>query len=245
MPTATATTGLFSSFLIWCFKDYRAYLALGPGGPPYNLKGWAWITFGIRPFALSQSGVTLVTDYPAEGGHLAMERLPHRRGPRATLGGIAPHRQLSQHPPEIMRNQIISLFQRAATQYPDILSLRKSLYERHHDALFVSQKHLESGDPSIPETSIISRGEIGHMHPDMSVHLYLSPADARQAITKEWAERHRLAVPRDSWVKNKYAVADTYLMIYGSRDEGELAHLKVMVESAICFMTGREGIKIV
>lgn len=105
-PILIATTSgaaALVAFAAWCFKDYRDYLALGPGGPPYNVKGWAWITFGIRPFALSKSGATYVADYPTEGSHPEIQSLPRRQGERALLGGIAPHRQLSQHAPTRMR----------------------------------------------------------------------------------------------------------------------------------------------
>jgi hypothetical protein len=101
--TATSGAAALLAFVAWCVKDYHDYLALGPGGPPYNVKGWAWITFGVRPFALSKSGVTYVADYPDSGSHSEIRSLPRRQGERARLGGIAPHRQLSQHAPERMR----------------------------------------------------------------------------------------------------------------------------------------------
>lgn len=72
----------------------------GAGWPPYNARGWAWITFSIHPFALSKSGATMVADYPDYGAHPSIAQLPVRLGERARLGGIAPHRQLSQHAPE-------------------------------------------------------------------------------------------------------------------------------------------------
>lgn len=105
VPLARATigTGMLVFFVTWCYRDYQEFLALGPGGVPYNARGWAWITFGIRPFALSKSGTTRVADYPEHGAHPTIARLPVRRGARACLGGIAPHRQLSQHAPEKMR----------------------------------------------------------------------------------------------------------------------------------------------
>lgn len=28
----------------WVWLDYRSWLALGPGGVPYNLAGWAQVT---------------------------------------------------------------------------------------------------------------------------------------------------------------------------------------------------------
>ncbi|KAH7183338.1 uncharacterized protein B0J16DRAFT_373816 [Fusarium flagelliforme] len=245
-PWLIATTSgaaALVAFTAWCIKDYRDYLALGPGGPPYNVKGWAWITFGIRPFALSKCGATYVADYPTQGSHSSIQNIPRRQGDRAILGGIAPHRQLSQHAPERMRTYITNLFNNAARQHPSILEIKKSLYERHHDALFVAHKLLESQPDTLPNTVIIARGELGHAHPDLSVHLYLSPADARVIIEKGWAERHRLSVPESSWVKNKYAIASTYLMIYGPRDEKEMEILRVILENSIRFMTGQEDVE--
>ena len=99
---ASGVIGL-AAFTKWCVKDYRDYLALGPGGPPYNVWGWAAVTFIVRPLALSQSDATSVVDYPAEGSSLEIRNLPPRQGGRALVGGIAPHRQLSQHPQEHMR----------------------------------------------------------------------------------------------------------------------------------------------
>ena len=100
-------------------------------------------------------------------------------------------------------------------------------------------------DPNnnLPETAHIARGELGHAHPDLSVHLYLSPADARRVIENSWAERHRLSVPKTWWVKNKYAIADTYLMIYGPRDAEEMEVLRVILENSIRFMTGAENVQ--
>lgn len=103
LVAATSGAAMLVAFTTWCIQDYRDYLALGPGGPPYNVRGWAWITFGVRPFALSQSAATYVADYPTSGSHPEIQNLPRREGDRALLGGIAPHRQLSQHAPERMR----------------------------------------------------------------------------------------------------------------------------------------------
>ncbi|CEI70474.1 hypothetical protein FVEN_g1020 [Fusarium venenatum] len=238
----TSGAAVLIAFAAWCVQDYRDYLALGPGGPPHNVRGWAWITFGIRPFALSRSGATYVADYPTSGSHPEIQNLPRREGDRALLGGIAPHRQLSQHAPKRIRT-IENLFNNAARQHPSILEVKKSLYERHHDALFVSQDLLQSEPDSLPKTTIIARGELGHAHPDLSVHLYLSPADARVIIEKGWAERHRLSVPETSWVKNKYAIASTYLMIYGPRDEKEMEILRIILQNSIRFMTGHSKVE--
>ncbi|KAF6834469.1 hypothetical protein CPLU01_04934 [Colletotrichum plurivorum] len=241
-PTATAVSAAISlGVLTWAITDYRAYIALGPGGVPHNLYGWLLVTLGIRPFALSKKSATWTGDYPSEGAHDDIKALPERKGQRAELGGVVPHRQLSQHAPEHMREFINNLFTNAASQNPSLLERKLSLYERLNPALFVLPSLLSS--KRIPETARIARGEIGHHHADLSVHLYLSPADARVAIEKGWAERHRLAVPRSSWLFGRYHVADSYVMVYGPRDEGEMEVLATILKNGVRFMTGREDVE--
>lgn len=99
MPLVGASTAV----LIWCIKDYRAFLALGPGGVPYNIFGWAAITILVRPFALSEKDATWTGDYPSEGSHQDILDLPPRKYGRAKLAGIAPHRQMTQKAPESMK----------------------------------------------------------------------------------------------------------------------------------------------
>lgn len=100
----TLLTTLATPFLLWvAYRDYRAYIALGPGGVPHNALGWLLVTLGLRPFALSKSSATWTGDYPNHGSHAEIRELPERKGERAELSGIVPHRQLSQHAPEKMR----------------------------------------------------------------------------------------------------------------------------------------------
>lgn len=110
--------------------------------------------------------------------------------------------------------------------------------------MFIKDKVLQSHDTSLPATAITARGEVGHVHPDLSVHLYLSPADARVLIEKRWAERHRLAVPEDGWLnlRKVSAIGSTYLMVYGPRDEEEMETLRVILEHSIRYMTGQDKV---
>lgn len=139
---------------------------------------------------------------------------------------------------------IENLFVNAARQHPSLLETRQSLYERHHDALFVARSLLESRANELPETAIIARGEVGHAHPDLSVHLYFSPADARVLIEKCWAERHRLSVPeKRRWVRSQFHIGSTYLMIYGPRNEEEMEVLRIILENSIRYMTGQDEVE--
>ncbi|CCF44268.1 hypothetical protein CH063_13725 [Colletotrichum higginsianum] len=206
-PVLTALlTSLSASVFAWAVRDYRAYIALGPGGVPHNFAGWLLVTLAIRPFALSKTAATWTGDFPAEGAHEDVKQVPQRRGDRAELGGIVPHRQLSQHAPVRMREYIQNLFANAVTQNRTLLESKLSLYERNNPALFVSAPVLAS-----------------------------SPAG--------WAERHRLALPRGSLLAGRFRVADSYLMIYGPRDEDEMEVLATFLRNGIRYMTGAEDIR--
>ncbi|OJZ83017.1 hypothetical protein ASPFODRAFT_73516 [Aspergillus luchuensis CBS 106.47] len=244
LATYSICTSLLALAVAWCANDYRKYLRLGPGGPPYNLYGWALITFTIRPFALSPSGSVWTGDYPSIGAHEYILALPPRHGERALLGGIAPHRQLTQHPAPTMKVHVQRLFDNVVKQNSTLLETKLSLYERHNPALFVHPAYRAQSGARLPETVSVSRGEIGHMHPDISVHLYVSPADARVLIEKGWAERHRLArqVPFLGR-QHLYNIAGTYLMIYGPRNADEVAVLATILRAAVSFMTGQENVE--
>jgi hypothetical protein len=73
----------------------------------------------------------------------------------------------------------------------------------------------------------------------------LSPADARQVILKGWGEKHRLSKPKTSLIQfEKFHLADTYLMIYGPRNEEELEHVRKILCCSIRFMTGCEDVEV-
>ena len=88
--------------LLWAIQDYRAFLALGRGGVPYNIFGWLLSKLLLGPFSLSSRDTKWTGDFPDTGASPAIRDLPRRRGPRAEVGGLVPQRQLSQHASEEM-----------------------------------------------------------------------------------------------------------------------------------------------
>lgn len=92
---------------------------------------------------------------------------------------------------------------------------------------------------------IASKGELGHIHGDTSLHLYLSPEDAKVVIEKGWAQRHRLARTQPWWLGHKKficGIGDTFLLIYAPRDESELRVLSTLIRASARFMTGSDDI---
>lgn len=83
-------------------RDYRGYLALGPGGLPHNIIGWLGQML-LKPLRKEPFG-TSCYDETASGkagpnGHVAFlveKDVPVREGPRPAIGNwTAPSRQLS------------------------------------------------------------------------------------------------------------------------------------------------------
>lgn len=114
-------TTLTVGAIAWCIRDYQEYLALGPGGLPHDIRGWAAVNI-LRPFALSKNGAKQTSTYPSEGAHEEIRSLPNRMGERASVGGIIPHRQLSQHSPEEMKQVWVSPRQTAGEAQCQLLS---------------------------------------------------------------------------------------------------------------------------
>jgi hypothetical protein len=105
-PIFTGTlVGSSIVLLFTAIQDYRRFKALGPGGAPYNVFGWLFVTLGLRPFTLGPQDTTWVGDYNLQNVSVSdgLQDLPRRAGLRARVMGIAPQRQMSQQAPESMR----------------------------------------------------------------------------------------------------------------------------------------------
>ncbi|EXJ94999.1 hypothetical protein A1O1_00117 [Capronia coronata CBS 617.96] len=242
--SATTLTVFLISLVYWCVQDFRLYISLGPGGPPYNIWGWLLTSFIVRPFTLAADETTWTGDYPDTGCHKEIEALPERARGRPVVLGIAPQRQLTQLAEPDMNKRVLSLLSSAVQNNPKLLQQRLSEFEKHHIALFVHPS-LFSKPANLPETAIRSRGELGHIHDETSLHLYFSPADAKVIIEKGWAERHRCARTQPWWFgckKFMFKIGDTFLLLYAPRDEAEFGVLKTLIRASARFMTGQEDI---
>ncbi|KPI34528.1 uncharacterized protein AB675_7410 [Cyphellophora attinorum] len=228
-----------SGLIIAAYRDYQAFLALGRGGIPYNAFGWLINALILRPLALSYSARLYTGDYPDSGAGKVLLELPLREGRRPMADGIIPHRQMTDKAPEAMaapsRQMMLGFLEDPA--FEGRLEVKKSHYELHNDALYV--KNLE--DTALPALAPAAKGEIMHVHPDRSIHVYLHPADARVVIAKGWGERHRLSRTWPWWMGRRQqllGVGHTWIMLYGARDEYELATLRDITAEGVKWMLG-------
>ena len=227
-PSLTCSLIALSPIPAIIHNDYKNFLSLGPGGTPSTFLGYLKIVY-LRFFALSDPYVPLSlceNIHPIEGYYQGAHCwLPRRTGPRPTVAGIAPQRQLDQPGCTKMYQSLRASLENLADKQPDLLRIGTSCFEKKGLALF-------SQDP----INATCRGEICHVHhSDRSMHMNLHPDDARVVLEKGWGERHPLA--RGGWMMAY--VPQEFVMIYAPRDRTELDVVCRIIEAAAFWVTGK------
>lgn len=99
-PRLIAFTALATLSTPLLYNNYRAFLALGPGGLPYNVFGWL-VALGLRPFARETRNTE---EYVRDGSQerwLRDDDIIARKGERPKFGWhVAPVRQQNMIPSE-------------------------------------------------------------------------------------------------------------------------------------------------
>ncbi|KAL4899563.1 hypothetical protein BDW74DRAFT_109873 [Aspergillus multicolor] len=233
-------------------KDYHAFLALGPGGTPSTPAGYLRICI-LRLFALRNpfDPPSIPQTLHPKTGFLTHSSIPTRRGPRPTVAGIAPQRQLTQKPGAAMYDALASEIHRLALEHPSTLYTATSCFEKHSTGIFYRLPTISvtnSTSSKSPKTSsnthnhrITCNGEVCHSHPsDGSLHLTLHPADVKVVLERGWAQRHPIA--RDSWWWVTRIVPTGFVMTYAPRNEEELKVVVEIIRAAAWWVGGKEDL---
>ncbi|KAK4193422.1 hypothetical protein QBC35DRAFT_105752 [Podospora australis] len=185
-------------------NDYLNFLKLGPGGTPPTPAGYARLTwyrlFTLRDPFTPPPRDTVTT--PSKG--ILPNTLPYRPGPRPTVAGLAPQRQLNQHGSLESYNRLRAALESLCARHPKIFVTATSCLEKHGFALFARHP-----------LNVCGNGEIVHIHTsDRSMHLNLHPDDIAEILTKGWGQRHPMAW--QGWLV-KAPLPTTFTMIYAPR----------------------------
>lgn len=86
--------------------------------------------------------------------------------------------------------------------------------------------------PARPQ-SLLGGREFAHLHADGSLHAFLDPKLAKQAVGAKWGTYHPWAGRSPGW--------DGFIMIYTPTSEAELKTIIRLVESSYEFVTGFSG----
>lgn len=147
---------------------------------------------------------------------------PPRNGPAPTTSTEGPHRQVDQLAPPALWGRLVA----AVFALPDVVEGHSQVSPASSRAVFPTDVTVEPA----PERSLAPgrRLEPVHLHgvDDTSVHLVLPEARGRELMALGWAEPHG------------YADFGTEFMVYGPRDEDELAVVVGIVEESLAFGRG-------
>ena len=151
-------------------KDYHAFLALGPGGTPKTFPGYLRVSY-LRLFTISdpfRPPSLAETIFPTDG---YLRQLPQRSGPRPTVAGIAPHRQLDQKCTAELHHVLRDGLDKLAAAFPSLIRKGSSCFEKQGLALFLSActQSAPPNDTAHPGFSHLNptcqdTGEICHLH---------------------------------------------------------------------------------
>ena len=147
---------------------------------------------------------------------MQLNDLPARRGDRPRTTNSAPHTQLSQNAPVEMQERLLG----HALSLPGVRRARSMVSVPGAVAFFLDRPYHQ---PALPD---IFSGEWGHIHPadDGSLHLNLPTHVADKLIELGWGEYH--------YVVTQGMIPPIVIMLYGPRDEAELAVASAIVETA-------------
>jgi hypothetical protein len=139
-----------------------------------------------------------------------------RAGPRPSTTPTNPHTQLTQNAPRDLQERVFAL----ASSLPGVVVGPSAVSVPGARAF-----HLPASTSPSPEAFMVGR-EFAHLHPpsDGSLHLALPPDVVDRVIGNGWAERHPLA--------GRYGLPGNIVMVYGPRDDDELAVVEDLVRAA-------------
>lgn len=203
----------------------------GTGGTPPTLSGYLKIQrWGL--YLLSQrQNLHDPTPIPTTGpSYLSPQKLHHRPGGRPKLTRwTLPQRQ---HPDTITpqaKRALHDLMASFASQppYASFITAGPSKTEGGTgDAIYI-KPDVEGMNPNAKKIFY----EIAHVHPsEQSLHVYLSPADARMVVERGWGERFPV-----TWL-----APPSWVMVYAPRDEDEVGVVREIVRAGVCFAAGRK-----
>ncbi|KAI8947203.1 hypothetical protein F4801DRAFT_520469 [Xylaria longipes] len=235
--TAAAAAALFA-LLAYSRHCYLEWHALGEGGVPRNVRGWLQnvlahvvarrdhraVPAPYEKHTTTKGGSAIVLSARDEEIYGAPNResffpagfsLPtHSGGARPRVPTtVFPQRQTSRAAsPGVLAAQDAYLGAVAAAN-PALFAMRPSALESpKFDALWLvpGKADPESARWFPPR----ARGEVAHVHPEGSAHMFLSLVDAAEVVRRGWGERHKMS-----------GVAGIlpwgYVLVYAPRDDAD------------------------
>ncbi|CAF9910148.1 MAG: hypothetical protein GOMPHAMPRED_006972 [Gomphillus americanus] len=208
-------------------KDYRAWYNLGPGGCSHNILGYI---FSYSLTLLSSRDIKQTFCYePLIAASPSLSGIPIRAGaPPVVSKWMVPVRQLSARASEARLEEMEAMVHEIAAKHDLVFTAPSIIEGGHSPALYIQANHLIKGEVQNPARE----REVFHFHEsEGSVHVTLSPADAKYVLDRGWGQRHPLS--------GYFGMGFTYVMIYSPRNDEELDVLRKITYAAIDYALER------
>lgn len=246
----------------WVVYDYNQWVAFGTGGTPPTPSGYVSLPLPLRASYISQraeysqsnvrSLLTLLqwrmtkfrwrmfrssddlrdASKIEASGPTYLRNLPLRAGQRPRIvARTMPQRQQPEKIDPAVRERVHNLPKKYCDQHPQFLTLDLSKTEgRSTDAIYANPD-LPGRDPAAKDRML--GNEVAHVHPaENSLHVWLSPSDAKQAVEKGWGERFPLS--------SLGMLHPSFIMIYAPRSMDEVDVIEEIVQAGIGYLTGEK-----
>ncbi|KAK6820765.1 hypothetical protein PG987_015165 [Apiospora arundinis] len=239
--------------LSYAIYSYRRWLELGPGGVPYDVRGYLanviarpFARFDLRavaPYTMEETrplygdlGHVSFFAHGKDGGGDLPQLPPRRNGERPDVPTyVVPQRQMTEQASQSMETRQEAFIAAVAAANASLLRLEASALEgRTHDALWLAADDQAGGD--LPPMLRRTKGEFMHPHREGSSHGIFSLTDAARLIELGWAERHPL-----TGIKTRVGMPWSYIFIYAPRNDEEFAVWKSIVMAAVHFVAAASG----
>ena len=230
--TFLAAAGIITALsAAWVVRDYNQWVSFGSGGTPPTPSGyWRMTKLRWRAFWSGDDMRDTTSLASAEGPSFLSRELPQRQGERPQIvARTMPQRQKPGPLDPSIKERVHAIPAKFCERHPEILLLDLSKTEgRSTDAIY-AQPDLPGRHPSAQDK--ILGNEIAHVHPaENSLHVWLSPPDAKVAVEKGWGERFPLSAMgmcHPGWI-----------MLYAPRSMGDVEVIEEIVKAGVEFLTG-------
>ncbi|KAI2635301.1 hypothetical protein GGS21DRAFT_75002 [Xylaria nigripes] len=227
-PATVAVLIGLATAVLFVHNDYQNFIKLGPGGTPSTFNGYVHINW-LKLWALRDPFKPLPSDQTAKpiNGILHKKPLPYRCGPRPSVVGIAPQRQVNQFGSRECYLALRRILENHGHNHSEEMGIGTSCFEKHGIGLFARYP-----------LNNTCQGEVCHVHnSDHSLHLNLHLDDAKEVIEKGWGQRHPLTSRPFLF---KMPVPRQFTMVYAPRTRDELEVICQIIEAAGWWVIAKE-----
>lgn len=179
-----------------------------------------------------------------------LHTLPQRMGPRHTILGVTPQRQVDYSAPPNTQLRLEALMAEFVSDDPiNIIEVRRSFLERGLNALRrrLSIPTDDEGWPLNNRAAFFTHifaGEIYHAHRDGTSHVVLHSEDCRKVMEAGWGERHPFSTTAWYWklyfnwyLRARLPVPENLVILYAPRHQGEYNVIRQIIQAAVWHAT--------